>query len=249
MLRVFYPEPFPDEGSLISLSKEESHHLVRVRRARSGATVELLNGRGGLAIGRIEQLAGKRVSVRLDSIAENPPERTPIRLCLAFPKAKVFEALLQKCVELGVAEIQPLATDHADPAVSKAEDASRRERWQQILMEAVKQSGNRYLPVLAETQSLDSVLASKPAGRLGLCAALQPGAGSLWQTLEQNRSGLSAGLDVWVGPEGDFSAAEYQRLREHCQFFTLGDTVLRVETAAISVVAVVQEAIRHFGYI
>ncbi|MCC5835124.1 MAG: 16S rRNA (uracil(1498)-N(3))-methyltransferase [Opitutales bacterium] len=244
MLRVFYPESFPDEGSVLSLPKEESHHLVRVRRARLGDAVELLDGKGGFAIARIDEVAGKRVSLRLESVSRSLVERTPVRLCLAFPKPKIFEALLAKCVELGVTDILPLATDHADPAVAKTEDASRRERWQQILVEAMKQSGNLNLPQLHETQSLDSALASAAPDRLRICAALQPGSESLWTILQQESARLRQGIDLYIGPEGDFSKPEYQRLRESCSFFTLGENVLRVETAAVSVAAIVHEALR-----
>lgn len=232
---------------MLALSKEESHHLVRVRRARAGDSVELLDGHGRIGTGEIVEVSGKQVSVRLDSVIRPAKPEIPIRLCLAFPKSKVFEAVLQKSVELGVAEIVPLATEHADPALAKADEPSRRDRWQQILVEAMKQSGNSYLPLVTATRSLAEVLAGDAHKRLRICAALKPDAGSLWRVLEAGVDEEPEGIDLFVGPEGDFSQAEYLNLAESCRFFSLGGPVLRVETAAVSVIAIVQEALRWRG--
>lgn len=244
MLRVFHAEAVMQPGVFLPLSKEEGHHLVRVRRARPGDVVEILDGRGGAALGTVEEAAGKSVTLRVDSVEAPWPRPLPIRLCLAFPRSKVFESVLQKCVELGVAGVQPLASDHADPSVAKSRDASRRERWQQILVEALKQSGNRFLPDLHEPVTLQKSLDTSPPESLRLCAALHPQARVLSSLLMEHANKLQQGLDLYIGPEGDFSAAEYEKLEAEAHFFTLGNTVLRVETAVVSVVAILMEAAR-----
>lgn len=247
MLRVYYSESLPERGTVVELSKEESHHLVRVRRAKAGDLIELLDGCGNFGIGELISVSGKRISARIESVDHQPKPAVQVRLFLAFPKSKVFEAVLQKAVELGVTEIVPMATDHADPAMSKADEPSRRERWQQILVEAMKQSGNRHLPSLLPIRSLAEVLHDDPSAKLRLCAALQEGSGSLWEILREEVPGQIQQIDLFVGPEGDFSIAEYALLSECCRFFTLGGPVLRVETAAVSALAVVQEALRVLG--
>ncbi len=226
MLRVFCPQ-WDGGVRLPPLAPEEAHHLFRVRRARPGEPVELLNGSG--AVGHCRAGDGRGSELELESVNVVPPPALRVHLLVALPKGRTFPALLQKAVELGVSEITPLVTEHAEAVPDKA--GAKLERWESILVEALKQSGNPWLPVLAPPLPLATALARGPAG-LRLCAALQPDAVPLWSFL-QSLPVRPADAQVFVGPEGDFSPAEYARMRAAgCHFVSLGPLVLRVETAA-----------------
>jgi 16S rRNA (uracil1498-N3)-methyltransferase len=234
MLRVFN-ELWDGGFELPDLSDEEAHHLVRVRRVRPGEAVQVLNGRGHLGRGQIAQIEGSAVQIELDAIQRVDPPHPQVTLVVGLPKGKVFPSLLHRAVELGASEIIPLLSDHSE--ITNQRGVSKQERWQSVLIEAVKQSGNPHLPHLHAPLSLDAALAhTEQADRivLGLVSDVVP-LQRLLPTLEADRVAL------FIGPEGDFSCAEYERLRAAGSLLaSLGPLVLKVETAAIVALGIVQ---------
>lgn len=229
MLRAYSSSWNGEESRLPPLDREEAHHLARVRRARVGEAIEVLNGRGHVGKARVASLDGRDIRLELESVATVEPRPLQPHLLVALPKGKTFPGLLQKAVELGVAEITPLLTENVETPPCRA--GSKRDHWQAVLVEALKQSGNPWLPVLHPPTALAAALAGPPAG-CRLCAALQPDARPLWSLLGNPVQPVGR-VEVFIGPEGDFSAAEYAELRAAgCHFITLGPLVLKVETAA-----------------
>ena len=232
MLRV-YCQSWDGGTNEPVLEPEEIHHLVRVRRVRPGETVEVLNGRGAVATCRVAGSDSKHVNMETQSVRTVDKPALQVHLLVALPKGKTFPAVLHKAVELGVSRITPLVTEHSEVHRSRA--GQKHDRWESILIEALKQSGNPWMPVLDSPTDLSGALAAQSSGQR-ICGALQPDARPLWQLLgsELERSGV---LQVFVGPEGDFSECEYAQLREAgCLFATLGPLVLKVETAASLIV-------------
>lgn len=245
MLRV-YCHDWDGGPQLPDLSAEERHHLVRVRRVRPGEVIELLNGRGTVGQARVERCDKQAIESSLLEVRQVPPPALQLRLSVALTKGKTFPALLQKAVELGAWQICPLATAHVAADAGRAE--AKGERWEAVLVEALKQSGNPWLPTLFPVRSLAEHLADGFVGPR-LCAALQPDARPLWDLLGDPLSPRGA-LDCLIGPEGDFSAKEYAQLREAgCLFASLGPLVLRVETAASLLVGCLQTWSRGSGSI
>lgn len=229
MLRA-YCSNWDGGESLPPLDKEEVHHLARVRRARIGEVVEILNGKGTVARCEVVELSKSAVSFKILGIRQVPEPRLRRHLLVALPKGKTFATLLHKAVELGVDEITPLLSDNAEVEAGRASD--KLERWGSILVEALKQSGNPHLPVLNSPTGLKDALGSSPGSIQKICAALQPDARPLWDLLKGPLLPDGA-VNVYVGPEGDFSEREYGMLRESgCHFVSLGPLVLKVETAA-----------------
>jgi 16S rRNA (uracil1498-N3)-methyltransferase len=228
MLRAYCATWSGEAGDVPQLSREEAHHLAVVRRLRKGEAFEVLNGRG--AIGRCVATSIQRRSleVALEDVRMVAALAPAVELLIALPKAKVFSSLLARMTELGVAAIRPLQTRHAER--EHGDPASRMERWQGILIEALKQSGNPWLPQLHEPQALAEALA-ETSGSLRLCAALQADALAPGAVIREACE--AAAVAICVGPEGDFHADEYAQLRNAgCRMVSLGDLVLRVETAA-----------------
>lgn len=230
MLRVFC-QSWDGGKALPALDDEEIHHLVRVRRVRAGEPVELLNGRGGIASCRVVEAGSKRVDLELLEVRKIAAPALQVQLLVALPKGKTFPAVLHKAVELGVSRITPLVTEHSEVPPSKA--GQKQERWESILVEALKQSGNPWMPQLDPPTGLNDALKGTPDAQR-LCAALQPDARPLWELLTSELNAEAEGtIQVYVGPEGDFSGGEYAVLREaRCRFVSLGPVVLKVETAA-----------------
>ncbi|MFO7724074.1 MAG: RsmE family RNA methyltransferase [Oceanipulchritudo sp.] len=229
MLRTYISEwdggetlPRPDPG--------ETHHLLRVRRARAEEPVEVMNGRGAVARARVLPEGSAEARLVLMDRWTVEPSPLSLHLLVALPKGKSFSMLLQKAVELGVTEVTPLVTDHVEMSAGRV--AGKQDRWEAVLMEAVKQSGNPWKPALHKPVGLKTFLRTNAGPAQRLCAALQKDARPLWHLLGDplKREGK---LELFVGPEGDFSLREYADLRESgCHFASLGPLVLKVETAA-----------------
>jgi 16S rRNA (uracil1498-N3)-methyltransferase len=225
MLRVYLSD-WNGEGELPALDREERHHLFRVRRVRPGEMVEVLNGRGAVGRARIAEKGGDCLDLR--DCRQAPQPDLLVHLAVAVPKGKTFPALLHRAVELGVAEVTPLLTEHVEPSPERL--AGKTERLEAVLIEAVKQSGNPWKPVLHSPTEL-AVFLKRPFTGHRLCAALEddtrPLGDLLWRDLPR-----CGAVQVLVGPEGDFSPGEYRLLRESdCLFASLGPLVLKVETA------------------
>lgn len=224
------------------LDSRESHHLVRVFRAKAGETVEVLNGRGQRYHGRIELADAKAVRIAVDSVEDSSASRVKVTLLQSMPKGKTMDLILRMATEIGAAAIQPVFTRQGDVQIAGERLASKLEKWQLTMIEACKQCGLLFLPELSAPLQLEDWLAQRPAPEreLRIVASLEPGSRRLIDTL--SAPGDYDSVVVAVGPEGDFSAGEYAALRQAgFQAVSLGANVLRAETAAAYILSVVDQ--------
>jgi len=210
-----------------ALTGDEAHHLSQVLRIRSGETITVFDGLGRRAMAEVRDVSRKHVTILLGEIHHIPAPLPAITLVQAVPKGKNMDLIVQKAVELGVSSIQPLITRHTivQPGEGKAE------KWRRVALEACKQCGQDRLPDIAEPLAFQEWIRRPLAGGLPLIASLAPGARPLRDVLREHPGTASASM--LVGPEGDFSADETAAAID-AGFIpvTLGDIVLRVETAA-----------------
>lgn len=223
-------------GDTVVLPPEESRHAVKVLRLASGDHIEILNGNGCRAISIISQPHPAHTRVVVHSSQLSPPPKITIHLVQAIIKNKAMDQLLQKSVEAGVHHIHPIITHHTEariqPGSSDAQDKSS--KWIKTLHEAQKQSGNSWTPILHPIQNLSSTLDQLTTNHSHLVASLQPNSIPILSTFP-----TLPHTWIWIGPEGDFSPDEYQKLQKHgAQPVTLGSFTLRSETAACVAVAV-----------
>ena len=238
--RAFYAGAFPELGGEVTLDPAESRHLARVRRARPGDRVQLLDGLGGVVSGILTDVASGLARVRCQTLARHP-HPVPRVLAVGLPKAGLIEDIIRQATELGATGVQPLLAARAEPRLDDpARLAHKQERWHAAALEACKQSGNPWLPEIHPPLALDPWLATtvRPGTNWQkFVAALTPGAHSIAELIALGRLGPAAhatGLLLAVGPEGDFTPAEIGLAKSHgCRPLTLGPIVLRTETAAI----------------
>ncbi|NNC86843.1 MAG: RNA methyltransferase, partial [Akkermansiaceae bacterium] len=154
-----------------------------------------------------------------------------VGLCVAIPKGKTMELVVQKAVELGVARIQPLVTERT---VVKVHDAGKKQsKWQRVALEACKQCGQNVLPVVAAPQAVGDWLPGRGEGAAGLVASLAGGAREFRGVL-RGFAEPPAAVDLLIGPEGDFTPEEIAAaVAAGFVPVSLGGIVLRVETAAL----------------
>lgn len=216
-----------EHWSSAELTGDEAKHLAQVLRLGPGAEITVFDGMGRRAEAIVREATRKRVSLELGEVLISSPPPPHITLAQAIPKGKNMEFIVQKAVELGVARIQPLVTSNT--VVQPGEGKS--EKWRRIALEACKQCGQDTLPAIEDPLPFEQWATTKDHG-LALVASLAPGAKSMRETLHAQRDTKSC--TILVGPEGDFTPAELSTaIAGGFLPVTLGDIVLRVETAAL----------------
>jgi len=221
-------------GDALALTDEEAHHCRRVMRKRVGEIIEVFDGCGNWARGEISSL-GDSVSLDVKERGSTPQPELFIELAVGIPKGKTFDLIVQKSVELGVNRIQPLMTEQGMVKISEKDAPKKAAKWQRLALEACKQCGQNWLPVVEEAATFSKWFPNRDILDLELIAALTPDAVPLGPKLV----GLAEeshfqSIRLLVGPEGDFSQNEYGNCSS-CNMIPvkLGDLVLKVETAVM----------------
>ncbi|HEY3928597.1 MAG TPA: RsmE family RNA methyltransferase [Candidatus Koribacter sp.] len=215
-------------GDVAALTGQNAMHLARVLRARVGQEFDIAAGER-VRRGRIISVAEDRVELALGNDVA-ACEALPITLYLAIFKFDRFEWAVEKCTELAVARIIPIIARRTEAHLVQA-SVRRIERWRKIAREAAQQARTGAAPEIAEPMKLKAAIQSATAVRIVLA--------------ENERQVMlrdvlaSEPLSLAIGPEGgwtpeelaQFDAAGWKRA-------SLGETILRAETAAIAAMAV-----------
>jgi 16S rRNA (uracil1498-N3)-methyltransferase len=240
-------------GNTAALVGEHAAHLARVLRAEVGQEFDIATGeevrRGTIttiSYDRIEFALGAKQRLTLRSDAPK------ITLALAIFKFDRMEWAIEKCTEIGVARIIPVIARRTDAHLASAA-VKRRERWQRIVRQAAEQSRRSAPPEIAAPVKLkdlesDGVLAGD-ALRVVLAESLAGSEGDtrLGEVLQSHSFGVQTEDEVMlaVGPEGGWADGELTWFYDTGWVAaSLGDTILRAETAAIVATALAIEALR-----
>lgn len=230
------------EPAELTLSPEESHHLLNVNRARIGDPVTAFDGRGtewtSVLVGDRRQGAVLRVL----STHTRSPLPCAITLGQALPKGPAMDAIVRKATEIGAARIVPLETERTQVHLDGERSDRKVDKWRGAALEAAKQCGNPFLPEIAPVQRLNDFIGAAADRDLKLIASLQPGATSLkpvFAAFRARHSRAPRSVAWLIGPEGDFTPEEASRaLAAGFVPITLGPLVLRCETAAVYALSV-----------
>ena len=246
--RVFCAPPVAEPAE-ITLSADESHHLVAVNRARAGELVIAFDGKGTewtceLADARKN---GARLKVRSRQTANPLPYA--LTLAQALQKGASMDAIVRKATEIGARRIVPLESERTQVHFDTERSDKKIEKWQTAALEAAKQCGTPSLPEIAPVQKAASFIAQASGYDLKLIASLHPGAKSLKDVLTTFRAahGRAPREVLWlIGPEGDFSPAEMSQAQSAgFDPITLGPLVLRCETAAVYALSVLSYELQN----
>ena len=219
------------------LDEAETYHAERVLRLKPGAMITVFDGKGREAEAMIVAFEKKAALLNLGTPRITPRPTTAITLAQAIPKGSNMDLIIQKAVELGVSRIIPLMTDRTVVRLRDHDDAKKKqERWQSIALEACKQCGQNWMPLVEIPCSLEEALEKTNDDSLRLIASLEKNSfpmKNFFSSLKKNISSLISSATIFIGPEGDFTLAEYQLASvADCKPISLGPIVLRTETAA-----------------
>jgi 16S rRNA (uracil1498-N3)-methyltransferase len=224
-------------GAALRLDSREAHHALRVLRVKYGEMVSVLDGIGNEFLCTVDHCSRDAVtlSVSLKNFTRAPT--CSVTLLVAVPKGKIIEDIIQKAVELGASRIVPLLTERVATHLDAGAAADKREKWQQVAIEAIKQCGAVWLPKIEAPVTIGQFLARPERFDLSLVGSLQPERRHPRECFEEFQTGHGRrpqSAAVWIGPEGDFTLDELQVIQNSgAQPVSLGKLVLRVETAAV----------------
>jgi 16S rRNA (uracil1498-N3)-methyltransferase len=226
--RYYAPQLSGAETCLLEGS--EFHHLAHVMRAEPGEQIVLFDGKGGVAEAQVIELSKSRASLRISTRRHEDETGPTVVLATAVPKSDRFRWLVEKATELGVSRLIPLQTARSvtEPG------ATRLDKMRAAVVEACKQSGrNRLMTIDALTDWPSFLAATRSLGRLLIADPGGPVRASLCELKPSEQA-----LVLVVGPEGGFTDTELiQAVDAGGRCISLGSSILRTETAAISLAA------------
>ena len=221
-MQLFYDSNFNAIDERIQVGAEESRHIAKVLRKQIGDNVSITNGKGLLVEGILRSNHPKKCEIEVLKRKQSNSPKTYLHIAIAPTKANDrFEWFLEKSTEIGIQEITPLLCDHSERKVIKWE------RYQKVLLSAMKQSLNTFLPKLNNlTPFIDFVNSSLDTNKLIAHCENEP--------KESLSKILSSSNTILIGPEGDFSSDEIQlALSKDFKAVSLSESRLRTETAGI----------------
>src|SRR5471030_1047236 len=233
----FYLPPKSCAGNSLRLDAREAHHALKVLRVKYGELVAVLDGVGNEFLCTVENCSRDAVTLSVSLKNFKPPPSCSITLLVAVPKGKIIEGIIQKSVELGAQRVVPILSERVVTQLDGESAEHKREKWQGVAIEAIKQCGAAWLPKIDAPVTIEHFLARKEKFELSLVGSLQKERRHLREVFsefeaKQKRAPQSVG--VWIGPEGDFALDELKAIQDSgAASITLGNLVLRVETAAI----------------
>lgn len=217
----------------------EIHHLKNVLRMVPGDELVLFNGQGDEVLAKIESISAIEAQVVIIRRQEKKLAGVSIILACAVPKKAKFETIIEKCTELGVDEIIPMRTERTEVILTEEKQDRKNVRYQSVAINAAKQSARTTIPTVHQQKSLKTVLSSFDDKACRIIPCLSGERKSIKEVLAGSRSCQQ--VVILIGPEGDFTPQEL-RISIQAGFVpvTLGETILKVDTAAITAVGFVR---------
>ena len=229
-----YVPPAQISKDTIYISESERHHLLNVLRLKAGDHVEVFDGEGNRYVTSLCDTRTAPLQAKILRCQFHP--RTPpyITLFQGLPKFDKMDLIVQKTTEIGVNQIAPMVCQRSIP--KSAVQQKRTARWQRIANEAAKQCKRPHFVHVLAPQGLEEYL----RGVIHLDLLILLWEGEKRQRLKEilRNHGEAKSVGLFVGPEGGFTDEEVElMLQNGCLPVTLGDNILRTETAAIVSVA------------
>jgi 16S rRNA (uracil1498-N3)-methyltransferase len=223
-MQLFYNPTIDEKTENFSFDKEESKHIIKVLRKKDGDTLHVTNGLGYLFETQITLASDSKCTVKVLGFEKKAASNFHLHLAVAPTKMNDrFEWFLEKATEIGIQEITPILCDRSERKVIN------KDRFEKIILTAMKQSNDVYLPKLNEAISFKEFINMPQEGLQLIAHCEETDKKTLKSTLKPNEN-----CTILIGPEGDFSEKEIALALEHkYAAVSLGNTRLRTETAAI----------------
>lgn len=236
MLRLYSPSKnIFRRKIIIDENNDQFHHAKNVLRLKVDDEVIIFDDKKNEYQAILEKILPKSIIFNIkykENFIPNP-SRVKITVACAIPKASHMDDIIDKLTQLGVDRIIPLETERVIVKLDKHKKILRQQRWNKIALNASQQSQRNTLPILEPVKKIKEFLSDSGSFDLKLIPALIGQRKPLKEALKNSKP---KNILVMIGPEGDFTPGELELAEKAgCIPVTLGDLVLRVETAAVAV--------------
>ena len=231
----------------VNIAKEDVHHITKVLRMQKGDELIVVNEQGQVAVAVIEVIAKQEVVVLVkDFLLEYVRPKRRVILAQGISKGEKMDWIVQKAVELGVTDIVPLALERSVVQYDEKKALARQERWQKIALEAAKQCQSTFITKVHSVSTLSKAL-EKFTVEAGFVAYEEEKEQSLRSYLRKIDKEIKSILLI-IGPEGGFTLSEVGKIKaKGLESVSLGNRILRTETAAIATVSLVMYELSDLG--
>jgi len=244
MYRFYCQDADFSKNAIVITDTHEIHHIKDVLRLKKGSSIQIFNAKSQQTDAVIEQLNETAIHVRVGTVKQSEESVHKIILACAPPKKGKFEFIIEKCTELGIDEIIPLKTKRTEVVFEEDKWSGKFKRFDAVAVNAAKQSKRTKVPHISPMTPLPQVLKALDPNGVHVFPSLHNHSQHIADVLL--KAGKQKQVTVFIGPEGDFTPDEVELAIKHgCVPVTLGDTVLKVETAAIAAVALVKFLCRN----
>jgi 16S rRNA (uracil1498-N3)-methyltransferase len=236
-MRRFYLPPDQCRSNVLVLTDREARHSAQVLRLTRGDPLAVLDGAGQELECQVTEATRQCLRLEVQRRRHFPPVPHQITLLQAIPKGRLIEDIIEKATELGVYRVVPLLTDRVATRLDAGEIQARALKWRLTAIEAVKQCGNPWLPLIEAPTTPLAFLQRREACDLAVVASLTDAPTHLYEPLrryQEQHLRWPRSVHVWIGPEGDFTPEELASAKSGGAVpVSLGRLVLRCETAAL----------------
>ncbi|MEA5514913.1 16S rRNA (uracil(1498)-N(3))-methyltransferase [Nodularia sp. UHCC 0506] len=222
--------PFQIQETLITLTKEQQHYLVRVLRLRTGDRFIAMDGQGKWWLAQLE---AEQAQI-LETLTVETELSVAITLMVALPKGNGFDEIVRYCTELGVTSIAPVLSDRTllNPSPQKLE------RWRRIAAEAAEQSERAFIPTILEPIAFSAAITASQGTHSYICE----GRGD-YPHLNKLVKCDTPEIIIATGPEGGWTEAEIDHaIASGFQLVSLGRRILRAVTAPVVALTLISTA-------
>lgn len=238
----FYASPNCIRQGKIILCGREAHHARDVMRLKDGDKILVFDGSGKEYAGVIEDVTKQSILVRIDKVIERDSNLCRLALIQAIPKLNKMDTIVEKAAELGVERIVPVITARTIVQTEGLKAGLKTQRWKRIAFAASKQCGRVVVPVVDRIMSFKDSLSYAKDYELAIIPCLCEGTKALRGVLKNSNAGSAV---VFIGPEGDFTEEEIAAAGDAGIIpVLLGREVLRSDTAAVSVLSILNYELR-----
>ena len=246
-MRRYWIEKKQIQDNNVNFSHDQFHHIFDVCRQEVGHHFEVITEDSKAFLVQVTEVLKKTASAKIVEEREIKKLAQPhIHLLVSLPRYNVFDSTIERCVELGVTSITPFVSDYSFIRKEKELPAGKYERWNKIVISATQQSGRGELMKIHDLTTFANALESANLNDKNWCLFAYEGKTQAPVSVEINRlktqyACLPDNLFILVGSEGGFSTQEVAQIQQlGLNPVTLGQQILRVETACLTLVSVLK---------
>ncbi len=245
--RIYSPEALGDRKAC-ELGADNLKYLKQVMRLKEGDRIKIFDGFGQECEAVIKRYTAKNVLIELGKLIPSTNKEINITLAQAIPKAKKMDTIIKTAAELGTDMIIPFESIRSVVRVAEEKSSSKVARWQKIAMEAARSSHSSYITQVSKVSSFSDMLAQASKDALKLIFWEEEYQKTVKDVLQDIRISDTKNFFVVVGPEGGFSKNEIAEAKESgLVSVSLGQQILKVETAAAAIISIIQYEKGIFG--